>query len=230
MKPLSEELLDNPIFNSLADSHHHFAEGKGNALFYPSDIAPFAGLINNTKDDFNLLHSESEAEQSFAVFSRAPYQDLENWTLIGQIDMLQLVYRKKDKRHPKMQIVDLNENHVEEMINLVKLTEPGPFRNKTIKLGNYTGIFQNDRLVAMAGQRFNPKPYVEISAVCTHPNFIGRGFASEILKEQINRIVSTEQIPFLHVREDNKKAIEVYQRLGFSVRCKMYAYILKRMK
>ena len=44
--------------------------------------------------------------------------------------------------------------------------------NKSLAEGNECA--SGDELVAMAGQRMQPDPYTEISAVCTHPDhFIG---------------------------------------------------------
>jgi predicted GNAT family acetyltransferase len=127
------------------------------------------------------------------------------------------------------EIVDLKEEHIKEMIDLVNLTQPGPFLSNTIALGNYTGIFQNQKLVAMAGHRFHPSNYIEISAVCCHPNYLGKGFAYAIIKEQIKRVLAKNYIPFLHVREDNLGAIRLYEKLGFKIRCKLNAYVIEKI-
>ncbi|MBC7615239.1 MAG: GNAT family N-acetyltransferase, partial [Pedobacter sp.] len=96
-------------------------------------------------------------------------------------------------------------------------------------LSNYTGVFSEKKLVAMAGHRFNPTPYIEISAVCTHPDHLGKGYAYQLLREQIKRILDKAQIPFLHVRNDNVAAVKLYQKIGFVIRRDMIAYVVQKI-
>ncbi len=114
------------------------------------------------------------------------------------------------------------------MMQLTALTKPGPFGLRTIEFGNYFGIFENETLVAMAGQRLHVSNYTEISAVCTHPAYLGKGFAGALMQHQLNLICDQGQIPFLHVREDNLRAIALYERLGFAIQRPMNFYFLKR--
>ena len=104
------------------------------------------------------------------------------------------------------------------MIALVALTEPGPFRPRTIELGGYIGIFHDDELVAMAGQRLRPPGYCEVSAVCTHPDARRRGYASIVTTRVATAIAERGETPFLHVASDNVTAKAVYEQIGFTVR------------
>ncbi len=70
---------------------------------------------------------------------------------------------------------------VPEMVALAELTKPGPFGTRTRELGEYLGIRKTKRLVAMAGERLHLPGYTEVSAVCTHPDFQGRGYARELM-------------------------------------------------
>jgi len=222
-------LLDNPIYHALNSAHQQFAEGDEKVKYYRSDIAPFAGLKENSLANLATLFDCSEPQSTFVVFTPVAYEIPEGWKLLTQINMFQMVYEYADALADELvDWQDLNEQHIEEMIALVKLTEPGPFRANTIVLGNYTGIFKAGKLVSMAGHRFHPAPYIEISAVCTHPNHVGKGYAYQLLREQIKRIVGKGQIPFLHVRNDNVGAIKLYQKLGFVIRKDMFAYVLQK--
>jgi len=122
----------------------------------------------------------------------------------------------------------LSEIHVEQMVQLAKLTRPGPFGIRTIDFGSYFGIFDNEKLVAMTGQRLHVEHYTEISAVCTHPDYTGKGYAYTLLQHQLQLILQQDQQPFLHVREDNQRAIALYQRLGFTISRTMNFYFMRR--
>jgi predicted GNAT family acetyltransferase len=125
-------------------------------------------------------------------------------------------------------LVPLQSRHVDEMTALAKLTKPGPFNKRTIEFGHYYGIFENDKLAAMTGQRLHVYNYTEVSAVCTHPDSLGKGYAAALVKHQLDIICSNGQIPFLHVRTDNDRAIALYERLGFAQNGAMHFYFLDR--
>ena len=114
------------------------------------------------------------------------------------------------------------------MINLARLTKPGPFGKKTIDFGYYFGIFENEKLVAMTGQRLHVQNFTEVSAVCTHPDHVGKGYANTLLQHQLQLILQQGQHPFLHVRDDNQRAIALYERLGFVVSRAMNFYFMKK--
>ncbi|HVV54068.1 MAG TPA: GNAT family N-acetyltransferase, partial [Mucilaginibacter sp.] len=92
----------------------------------------------------------------------------------------------------------------------------------------YCGIFDGDKLVAMAGQRLHAFEYAEVSAVCTHPDHTGRGYARQLLIHQIQRIRAASGIPYLHVKYDNDRAIKLYESLGFSTRSEAHFYVLQK--
>ncbi len=119
---------------------------------------------------------------------------------------------------PDPEAVPLGARDVPEMLDLVARTEPGPFRPRTVELGTYLGIRYRGRLVAMAGERLRPPGWSEISAVCTDPDFRGRGLAGRLIRAVAAVIRERGETPFLHAVASNTDAIRLYERLGFTLR------------
>jgi predicted GNAT family acetyltransferase len=59
---------------------------------------------------------------------------------------------------------------------------------------------------------------VEVSAVCTHPDARGRGYARMLIAKVMEEIRQRNKIPFLHSLADNESAVRVYSSLGFRQR------------
>ena len=109
----------------------------------------------------------------------------------------------------------LNAKHAPQALELAELTNPGPFGLRTIELGEYFGVFDGPRLIAMAGERSYAGTLREISGVCTHPDFQGRGLAKRLMLKLIRREMLRNETPFLHVMHDNTSARQLYERMGF---------------
>ncbi|MEM1264497.1 MAG: GNAT family N-acetyltransferase [Pseudomonadota bacterium] len=116
----------------------------------------------------------------------------------------------------------LGPNDAAAMQALVTLTEPGPFRPQTHRLGTYLGIKRDGRLVAMAGERLKPSGYTEISAVCVHPECRGQSLARTLVAELVRRILRRSEVPFLHLYETNTPALTLYESMGFEQRRRVH--------
>jgi predicted GNAT family acetyltransferase len=114
------------------------------------------------------------------------------------------------------------------MVALAALTKPGPFGARTHELGTYLGIRQGSKLISMAGERLQVPGYTEVSAVCTHPDHLGQGYAGILMTELMKRIRSRGETPFLHVREDNVRAVGLYEKLGFRNRVTVHYVVLRK--
>jgi ribosomal protein S18 acetylase RimI-like enzyme len=121
----------------------------------------------------------------------------------------------------------LGAGDTDRMLQLVGATRPGPFRARTHELGPYVGVFQDDRLIAMAGERMHPPGFTEISAVCTHPDVRRRGLGAALTRYVAAVILERGETPFLHVAEDNDGARRIYQQLGFLTRKVVTVEILR---
>ncbi len=114
-----------------------------------------------------------------------------------------------------LEAVPLGTEHAAQALELAELTRPGPFGLRTIELGEYFGCFDGTRLIAMAGERMHTGSMREISGVCTHPDYQGRGLARQLMLKLIRREMLRNETPFLHVMRDNGGAWQLYERMGF---------------
>ncbi|MGY3214170.1 GNAT family N-acetyltransferase [Mucilaginibacter sp. HD30] len=222
------EVLNNPVWHALNSGNSHLGEGNERVKYFNADVSPFIALREATADSFSELYQILPGNRINFFATPLMLTIPPPWKVIACVHGLQMVHNGiAIKDECAYTAVNLSTNHCAEMVALAKLTNPGPFNMRTIEFGYYQGIFNNDKLAAMAGQRMHAFNYAELSAVCTHPDYAGKGYARQLLTNQVNRILTTSDIPYLHVKHDNKRAVNLYLSLGFSVRSDMYFYILK---
>jgi ribosomal protein S18 acetylase RimI-like enzyme len=223
-----EHVLDNPAWNALISGNKNLAKGNDFVKYFDDDVSPYVAFKENTIANFNLLHDFAPVNRPYLFVTPGEIEIPDNWKILNTIKGLQMVCNtpKPHVRNPDINVVDLTTEHVPQMLALTKLTNPGPFATRTIEFGHYQGVFAGDKLVAMVGQRLYPQPYAEVSAVCTHPDYVGKGYARELLIRQIGRIKAAANIPILHVRDDNERAIKVYESLGFATRIAVTFYVI----
>ena len=212
-------LLDNPIWNSLATRHARFADGVGRARRYRSEIGPLSGVREPSREAFAEL-AALVADGDLAVLFLKDRGDFpEGWEVVRDGTLVQMVCPERPEEPALAErIGPLGPEDFAEMVALAKLTEPGPFREGTPKLGGFFGIRVDGRLAAMAGQRLSPSGFTEVSAVCTHPGFRGRGFARALVAVVARNVFDAGDVPFLTSFEANAGAIRVYEQVGFAIR------------
>jgi predicted GNAT family acetyltransferase len=218
--------LDNPIWHALTSRQTALAVGDSLARRFPSDIGPLAGMIEQTSQAYAALAKLTQPEELLVLFLDQPVQLPESWTLAVGGQLVQMVCPQPIQVVHLPEIVALTEADVPEMLALTRLTKPGPFQPRTITLGGYVGIKVDGRLAAMAGERLQLEGYTEISAVCTHPDFQGRGYAQALIATVANRLLEKGITPFLHTGMDNYRAIRLYEALGFQHRRRLYLGVL----
>lgn len=228
-----ESLLDNPIWNALLTDHRELAVGNGEAKRYPSEIGPLSGMSHQSAAGYRSLQKLTGSDGVLVLFYQEPPSPPEGWTLVRGGLLHQMMWRGLNAgeiEHPKpvAALRRLSAADVPEMRALAELTEPGPFRNRTIELGHYYGIFEAQGLVAMAGERMSLPGFTEMSAVCTHPSVRGRGYARTLMLRVMRHIRRRARTPFLHVLAENHSAIRLYENLGFTLRRTLQLAVLKR--
>jgi ribosomal protein S18 acetylase RimI-like enzyme len=221
-------ILDNPVWNALTSHNHHLGTITDQYAYFDPAVSPFMALA--IPDSFHLAQLYKTApSRAHSILVSNTKLDPAPWKKIAIIDGYQMVYQGPQHRDlVNMEIEQLLETHIPQMLALTALTKPGPFVERTIDFGHYEGIFHTVHLTAMAGQRLHLNGYAEVSAVCTHPDHLGKGYARHLLLRQINRIQTNGETPFLHVKCDNERAIGLYESLGFKTRTKIYFHVLSR--
>lgn len=219
MKSREENKLDNPVWYSLSESHQEFAIDFGNTKFYDPCYGPFGG--------FTAIENTAIATQEYAalidnffVVGEKPEID-ETLKIAKELVCLQMVINEKIKLPLDNEIVKLTPDHNQILCDLVNLVQPGYFKKKTILLGDYYGIFKDNQLIAITGERMKMNAFTEVSAIITHPDHTGKGYAKQLITHVVNAIFDQGKIPFLHVAESNIGAISLYEKLGFATRRKM---------
>jgi predicted GNAT family acetyltransferase len=197
--------------------HQELAEVRGRARKYRSDVSVFAAVDTFDPASWADLAHLVGPSHTCALFRGDVPSDLpRGWTGVGRVRCQQMLVEADRLAAPThLPLRRLTPDDVPLMLDLVAVTDPGPFRSGTIAMGRYWGYFEGDRLVSMAGERLGFDGYTEISAVCTHPDVQGRGFGSALTRHAASEILDRGERPFLHVAESNTGALRVYEKLGF---------------
>lgn len=215
-------LLDRPIWSALTTSQKHLAEGGPRALRYPVDMTPFADMIDMSKESFAALGDVMSPSQVAALFTTEPVDVPANFKVVLSETGEQMIGSPADSPLRDAEIVTLGAADVPAMMALTALTKPGPFAARTHELGTFLGIRAGGELVAMTGERMKPGKFTEMTAVCVHPDYRGRGYAQALLAAVARQIEARDEIPFLHVFTNNKSATALYQRQGMRIRRRLY--------
>lgn len=224
-----EHLLNNFVYQGLLSNDSHLGSGTEKVKFFDEEVSPFVGFEEGYEKGFDDLADMLPHGRKILFASPHSITQPNGWQLIQEIKGLQFVFDSANNaQSPSSTPIPLQKKDVEQMVQLAALTKPGPFSSRTIEFGHYHGFFEEQQLVAMTGQRLHVQNFTEVSAVCTHPGHLGKGYAFTLVQHQVNLIRDSDQIPFLHVREDNQRAIAIYDRLGFKIRGAMNFYFMKR--
>jgi GNAT superfamily N-acetyltransferase len=209
--------LDNPVWHSLTTRHAGLAITADCAARYPASIVPFAAIGEPTARAADQLTSLIDDAESVFIVGVAP-EPPPGWRLEPKKPVLQMICNARAPEIPGPPVTAMTEAEAPDMLALTDLVFPGFFRPRTLEMGSYFGIYHGRRLAAMAGERMRLDGYQELSAVCTHPDYTGRGYAQRLLGVLCNSAFDRGFTPFLHVYADNARAIGVYRRMSFADR------------
>ena len=221
--------LDHPVWNALISRQRALAEGGTLARRYPPAIAPFAAMTDMSAQSFAALGALMTASDQAVLFTPEPVTAPAEFKVLLAATGEQMIGTPAETGAGTADIVTLGPDDAAAMVELTRLTKPGPFALRTHELGTFLGIRIDGQLVAMAGERMKPANYTEITAVCVHPAYRGRGYAQILLGAVGRQILARGEIPFLHVFSDNDSAIALYRRQGMEIRRRLCVTVLGRL-
>ncbi|TWW00110.1 GNAT family N-acetyltransferase [Chitinophaga pinensis] len=211
------EMLDNPVWQALQTVHRSFAQGTPQVQRYPAGVLQFMGCADPATADINELLPWTSVGEKLIIIGELPVLP-DNWQLVRQLDCIQMTCEAALPVAEKEEVIALNENDIPDMLALTGLVQPGFFFEGTPLLGQYYGIRQEGQLVAVAGERTKVTGMIEVSAVCTHPSFTGRGYAQQLVTHIMATNISAGNALYLHFVNSNERARKVYELLGFKYR------------
>jgi len=207
--------LDHVIWSALHARHAELALGSYPALRYPPAYAPFAAMADVSAASYTALAGLLVPHERVALFTMQPLTPPSEFHIEFQKPMVQMLGLAVPDPTGQLPLESLGLAQLDEMLALIEIAKPGPFSARTPELGAYLGVRIDGRLAAMAGERMRLDGYTEISAVCAHPDYRGRGLPAELIKTLAQSIRARGDIPFLHVLRENETALGLYRKLGF---------------
>lgn len=221
-------ILDRPIWSALRTAHVALAEGSERAWRYSPAIVPFAACADHSPESLQALESLPVADEVMALVEAEPITIPHGLAAISEAKLVQMIAEQPYPRISDSRIEPLTEADAEEMLALATLTKPGPFTLRAQSLGTFWGMKIDGRLVAMAGQRMRQTGFAELSGLCTHPDFQGRGFGKLLFRYVAGEISARGETVYLHAYVANSPAIALYTALGFRLRAEMNFSVVKR--
>jgi len=209
--------LLNPVWTSLCETHEKFVIEYNNVKFYHPDICTF-GSFSNAEDTYNALNEYAKHTDDFFLVSenKTPTFDKKRIELTKKIEGCQMILNQLSDIEIVEEIIPLSNKYLDEIYDLVWLVMPGYYQRRSFEMGDYFGIFKNNKLVAVTGQRMQSNHWTEISAVVTHPDFTRQGLAKQLVVHATKEILKQDKLPILHTDKGNP-AIKLYKRLGFEI-------------
>lgn len=222
------DALDNPFWSSLQTRHRALAQQVGEVARYPAEFAPFLGVAHAGVDVRDAVEALVAPGESVYLLGVAPHLVPDGWRLETFPDLAQMIRTAPLDVVDGPEIVPLGARHRDDVLALTALVYPHYFRARTMEMGRYFGIYENGRLAAMIGERLGTDGLTEMSAICTHPDFAGRGHARRLTAWLTNDTLAQGRTPFLHVSHANTRAKALYEAMGYALRTDIGFWGLQR--
>jgi len=213
--------LDRPVWSALTSRQASLSLGDGRALRFDPAYALFAAAADASPDSAAALGALNTSPNGMGLVETGDTPLPPGLAVRGQAACVQMVAATLTTGGRAVAFEPLGQADAADMLALATLTVPGPFFEKTHRLGDFIGVKKDGRLVAMAGERMKPDGFTEVSGVCTHPDFRGLGYAGALMRVVTQRILERGEQAFLHAYAANTATIALYETLGFRVRTRV---------
>jgi ribosomal protein S18 acetylase RimI-like enzyme len=215
MADLPASLFLNPVWSSLETRHRHFAIERGAARRYPAAVAPFVAVAEPSASALRDLRELMVPSESVWIIG-AGYPFGDGFVVEQVIECPQMILPENvHPASPADDVLKMTEGDAGAMVGLTDIAFPGFFRVRTCQMGTYYGVREGGELIAMGGERMMPGAYTELSGVCTHPAYRGKGLASRLIWQLVRDHRRDGVVSWLHVTSTNTKAIDLYKSMGF---------------
>jgi predicted GNAT family acetyltransferase len=221
-------VLDRPIWSALNSRHAALSRGGNLARRYQPSIHPFACALDEDPESLAGLADIATSGETLILLQADAFVAPPGFTVAMTADAVQMVAEQDMPPVEEDCIEKLGGDDAAEMLELAMLTKPGPFTLKAQALGDFWGIRENGKLIAMAGERLKLDGLTEVSGVCTHPDFRGRGLGRLLTLYVAGKISAKGEQPFLHTYAANAAAIALYEKIGFRLRTRMNVAVIER--
>lgn len=212
-----ENKLKNPVWYSLQETHKKFAIEYDGVQFYNPKINNFGAFFDDTKTAKASFDYSNKTENFFFVSEKqTPIIDSEKVILQKKINGCQMVLNNLVDVNITEEIVLLTDKNIDEVYHLIWLVMPGFYQKEGFKMGNFYGIYKDNKLVSITGQRMQTDDFIELSSVVTHPEYKKKGFAKQLIYHTTKAILKENKLPILHTNKGNM-AIDIYSNLGFTL-------------
>ena len=246
IQPEDDQKLRNPFWQALTSVHARFAVGSVAAgtepaharlaLRYPANVLPFAAVVEPSVPALAELASLLAPDEPVYItdLSEAQPASTPELVYVSLLPGLQMILPAGKvsafpEPSPELALRRLGEADAPSMVALTELAFPGFFRRNTVQLGCYYGIYHGGELIAMGGERAAFPGFRELSAVCTHPAYRGRGYAATLMGCLVRDHAAAGLRSILHVGAANTSAIRLYEQLGFEHRRPIFFHQLRRV-
>jgi ribosomal protein S18 acetylase RimI-like enzyme len=223
-----EEKLKNPVWYSLQETHKKFLVTHNGVQFYHPDICIFGAFYDTSKTSMALNEYGKTVEKFFLVSENQTAEIDANTTVLEKkIAGCQMVLENLVDIEITEEIVALTEKHINEIYDLIWLVMPGFYRKRGFEMGEFFGIFKNEKLIAISGQRMQADDFIEVSSVVTHPDHTQKGYAKQLRTHTTKAILKQNKLPILHTNKGNV-AISLYEKIGYKLTRDMNWWLYSR--
>jgi len=224
--------LDNPIWTALTTKQSILAHSSALARRFSPEMTLLGAVAANTAMAFDSLAQLIQRDPVILYFS-APPKLASGWEVVRAVELHQMIQENDvppiaEQHNSTPQVVELTTADLPEMSAIYAATRPGRELCQRIqKLGTFVGVRDEGKLVAMGGLRLHIAGHREITTVATLPEFEGRGYGTAVMRALVERIRARGERPFLTVRTDNARAINIYRKMGFTERTLLYSQTIR---